>query len=182
MILDRCLAAKEREGFILRRLQRFPAAGQVNSMQSWYKMANPCRVCFNFAVIWFCRYLPWLKLKNFLFRHLLGVQVGQNASVGLMVVPDVLFPQLISIGRNTILGYNCTILTHEFLVEEFRKGPVEIGADVLIGANTTILPGVSVGDGAIVGAGSLVNRDVPPGVLAAGVPVRVIKVRHKHNT
>ena len=50
-----------------------------------------------------------------------------------------------------------------------------IGADVMIGANCTILPGIKIDDGAMVGAGSLVNSDIPPGVLAAGVPARVIR-------
>ena len=49
-----------------------------------------------------------------------------------------------------------------------------IGKNVLIGANTTILPGVKIGDGAIVSAASLVNRDIPPGVFAGGNPVKII--------
>ncbi len=102
------------------------------------------------------------------------MRVGKNVSVGLMAMMDVLFPQLISIGENSIIGYNATILCHEFRIKEFCTGKVEIGANVLIGANSTILPGVQIGEGAQVGAGSLVNRDIPPGVLAAGVPARVI--------
>ena len=46
--------------------------------------------------------------------------------------------------------------------------------NVLIGANSTILPGVEIGDGAIVSAASLVNRDIPPGVFAGGNPVKII--------
>lgn len=93
-------------------------------------------------------------------------------SVGLGVMFDIFFPHLISIGDNTVIGYNATILAHEFLVSEYRTGRVDIGKNVMIGANATILAGVSIGDGATVSACSLVNKDVPPGTLAYGVPVK----------
>lgn len=160
----------------MRRIERFPSPGPKNSMRYSFRIVGLPRVAFNFLVITLCRYLPFLGLKNFFYR-LLGVRVGKDASVGLMAMFDVFFPQLITIGENTIIGYNATILTHEFLVREYRKGPVEIGSDVLIGSNVTILPGVRVGDGSVVGAGSLVNRDIPPGVLAAGVPAQVVRRR-----
>lgn len=145
-------------------------------MQYCFQIVSLFRVSFNFVVISLCRYLPWLGLKNWLYRHLLGMSIGRNASVGLMAMLDVFFPQLISIGENTIIGYNATILTHEFLVREYRKGRVEIGREVVIGNNTTILPGVSIGDGAMVGACSLVNKDIPAGALAGGVPARIIRL------
>lgn len=156
-----------------RRLKSHPAPPGRNSMQLWWRLVSPWRVVYNFIVITFCRYLPFLELKNCLYRRLLGMRVGRHASVGLMVMLDVFFPQFISIGENSIIGYNTTILCHEFLVPEYRTGRVEIGAGVLIGANCTILAGVRIGDGATVAAGSLVNRDVPPGLLAAGVPARI---------
>ena len=88
---------------------------------------------------------------------------------------DIFFPERISIGDRSIVGYNTVILTHEFLIGEWRVGPVEIGRDVMIGANCTILPGVTVGDGAVVAAHSLVNRDVPPGAFVGGVPARPLR-------
>ena len=75
------------------------------------------------------------------------------------------FPEKISIGENSVIGYNTTILAHEYLIKEYRLGEVRIGENVLIGANTTILPGVTIGDGAVVAAGSVVHKDVAPGVL-----------------
>jgi len=156
----------------MRRVEKFPAPGEKNTMRYSFQIVGLPRVAFNFLVITLCRYLPFFGLKNFLYRRL-GVKIGKDASVGLMAMFDVFFPGLISVGENSIIGYNATILTHEFLVREYRKGPVEIGSNVLIGTNTTILPGVRIGDGAVVGAGSLVNRDIPPGVLACGVPARV---------
>jgi acetyltransferase-like isoleucine patch superfamily enzyme len=91
-----------------------------------------------------------------------------------MVMLDIFFPQDITIGEDTIIGYHSTILCHEFLRHEWRRGPVVIGRDVMIGANTTVLPGVVIGDGATISAGSLVNRDVPAGAIVGGVPIRLI--------
>jgi len=58
--------------------------------------------------------------------------------------------------------------------QEFGK-PVEIGSDVWVGGGALILPGVRVGSRTVIGAGSVVTRDVPDGVLAAGNPCRVIR-------
>ncbi|BAF60907.1 MAG: acyltransferase [Pelotomaculum sp.] len=157
----------------MRRVERFPSPGGKNSMRYSFRLVGLTRVSFNFLVITLCRYLPFLELKNFLYRRLLGVKIGKDVSVGLMAMLDIFYPHLISVGDNTVIGYNATILTHEFLVHEYRKGPVEIGSNVMIGSNVTILPGVRIGDGAVIGAGSLVNRDIPPGALAAGVPAVV---------
>lgn len=156
----------------MRRVKRYPCEPRRNSMRDWHRKVHPLRVAFQFIIITICRYLPSLKMKNFLYRRL-GMKVGKNVSMGVMVMVDIFFPQFVSIGDNSVIGYNSTILAHEFLVEEFRVGNVEIGANVLLGANTTVLPGVKIGDGARVGAGSLVNRDIPPGVLACGVPAKV---------
>lgn len=53
--------------------------------------------------------------------------------------------------------------------------PIRIGKKVWIGANATVLPGVTIGDGAIVAAGAVVSKDVPPGVIVGGVPAKIIK-------
>jgi maltose O-acetyltransferase len=58
--------------------------------------------------------------------------------------------------------------------EEFGK-PVEIGSDVWVGGGAIILPGVRIGSRAVIGAGSVVTRDVPGGVFAAGNPCKVIR-------
>jgi len=151
-----------------RRLERFSARGK-NSLQYWWKVKNPLRVVLNFLVIYACKYLPSLSLKNFLYRAL-GMKIGRNVSVALGVTFDIFFPELIEIGDNSVIGFNATILAHEYLVGEWRRGKTKIGRDVLIGVNSTVLAGVNVGDGAVVSACSLVNRDVPPGALVEGVP------------
>lgn len=109
----------------------------------------------------------------------LKVKVGENTSFALMVMLDVMFPEKISVGKNSIIGYNTTILAHEYLIEEYRLGDVVIGDEVMIGANSTILPGVTIGNGAIVSAGTLVHKDVPAGVFAGGNPMRIIYTKEE---
>lgn len=140
-----------------------------NSMQYWHKIKNPLRVCINFAVIYTCRFIPSLTLKNSLYRSL-GMKIGKDVSVGLMAMFDIFFPELIEIGDNTVIGYNATILAHEYLVDEWRTGTVLIGKNVMIGANTTVLAGVKIGHGATISAASLVNKDIQPGAFVGGVP------------
>lgn len=154
----------------MRNVVSFPVQGK-NSLQYWHQAVNPLKATWNFIIIQICRYAPSLKVKNFLYRSL-GVKVGKNVSFGLMAMVDIFFPQLITIGDNSILGYNCTVLCHEFLIREYRTGPVVIGKDVMIGANATILPGISIGDGAIVGAGAVVTEDVAPYTAVFGVPAK----------
>lgn len=157
----------------MRRLESHPTPNR-NSMRYIWLAVPFWRVARNFLIIYLCRFLPWLGLKNFLYR-LIGVRVGRDVSIGLGAIIDVFWPELVTIGDNTIVGFNSTILAHEFLTGEYRIGPVAIGRDVMIGANSTILAGVVVGDGSVVSAMSLVNRDVRSGAMVMGVPAREVK-------
>nr|WP_290667423.1 acyltransferase [Ardenticatena sp.] len=159
------------------RLFISPSLGRENSLSYWWKAVHPLRVVWNFGWIYAARYCPSLALKRWMLRRT-GMHVGKSVSVGLAVVFDIFFPDLITIGDNSIIGYNSVVLAHEFMVDEWRKGPVVIGKNVSIGANCTILPGVVIGDGATVSAMSLVNRDVPPGAFVGGVPARELTRDH----
>ncbi|HAI21188.1 MAG TPA: acyltransferase [Clostridiales bacterium UBA8153] len=157
----------------MRRIERHRVPAGVNPMYRWARIASPWRTTLNFAVISLGRILPFLGLKASLYRWL-GMRIGSQVGLGVMAMFDLLFPELISIGDFTVIGYNATILTHEFTTDEWRRGPVHIGSRVLIGANAIILAGVTIGDGATVGAGALVTRDVAPGAVVGGVPAREI--------
>lgn len=162
----------------MRRTDRFPVRG-ANSLWHVYKTVPFWKVVRNFVVIQIARYTPFLAMKNWLYRVFLNVKVGENTSFALMVMLDVMFPEKISVGKNSIIGYNTTILAHEYLIEEYRLGDVVIGNEVMIGANSTILPGVTIGDGAVVSAGTLVHKDVPAGSFAGGNPMRVIYTKEE---
>ena len=157
----------------MRNTTRFPVEG-ANSLWHVYKTVPFWKVVRNFIVIQLARYTPFLGMKNWLYTTFLGLKVGEQTSFALMVMLDVMFPEKISVGRNTVIGYNTTILAHEYLIKEYRLGPVDIGSEVMIGANSTILPGISIGDGAIVSAGTLVHKDVPAGAFVGGNPMRII--------
>jgi acetyltransferase-like isoleucine patch superfamily enzyme len=157
----------------MRKTTRYPVEG-ANSLWHVYKTVPFWKVVKNFIVIQLARYTPFLGMKNWLYTTFLGLKVGEQTSFALMVMLDVMFPEKISVGRNTVIGYNTTILAHEYLIKEYRLGPVDIGSEVMIGANSTILPGISIGDGAIVSAGTLVHKDVPAGAFVGGNPMRII--------
>lgn len=157
----------------MRRTERFKVEGS-NSLWQMYRTVSFLKSVKNVIIIQICRYMPFLSVKNFLYRMFLRMKIGKKTAFAFMVMPDVMFPEKIQVGHNTIIGYNTTILTHEYLINEYRIGTVEIGSDVMIGANTTILPGVKIGDGAIVSAATLVNKDVEAYTFVGGNPQRVI--------
>ncbi|MDU1846525.1 acyltransferase [Niallia alba] len=157
----------------MRKTTRYPVSGP-NSLWHVYKTVPFLKVIKNFIVIQTARYMPFLKAKNWMYRKLLKMKVGDQTSFALMVMLDIMFPEKIRVGKNSVIGYNTTILAHEYLIEEYRLGEIEIGDEVMIGANSTILPGVKIGDRAIVSAGTLVHKDVPAGYFVGGNPMQVI--------
>ncbi len=146
-----------------------------NALWQMYRTISRFKAVRNFLFIQLTRYCPSLPVKNWIYRRVLGMKVGCHTAFALMVMVDVFFPERISIGDNTIIGYNSTLLTHEYLIKEYRLGDIRIGSGVMIGANVTILPGVTIGDGAVVAAGSVVHKDVAAGTFVGGNPLRVIE-------
>lgn len=113
-----------------------------------------------------------------------GLRIGRNCDF--VSIPDFSSePYLISIGDNTTISFECVFITHDAATRVIRNlpngnketviyGPISIGNNCFIGARTTILPNVKIGDNVVIGACSLVNRDVPSNTVAAGNPCRVI--------
>ncbi|GAA1863370.1 sugar O-acetyltransferase [Paeniglutamicibacter psychrophenolicus] len=86
----------------------------------------------------------------------------------------------VTIGDDTLIGHNVVIATlnHDLAPSrraDMHPAPVVIGRNVWIGSNATILPGVSIGDDAVVAAASVVTRDVPAGAVVVGSPARVVR-------
>ncbi|MGM0755927.1 acyltransferase [Bacillus zhangzhouensis] len=162
----------------MRKTDRYPVKG-VNSLRQVYRTVSFLKVVKNFIFIQLARYTPFMGMKNWIYRTFLRMKVGEDTAFALMVMVDLMFPEKITVGRNSVIGYNTTILSHEYLIKEYRLGEVYIGDEVLIGANSTILPGVTIGDGAIVSAGTLVHKDVPAGSFVGGNPMRMIYTKEQ---
>lgn len=88
----------------------------------------------------------------------------------------------ITIGSHCFIGPNCGMYTaiHAMLPEERNRGierakPIVLGDNVWLGGNVIILPGVTIGSNTVIGAGSVVTKDIPSGVVAAGNPCRVMR-------
>lgn len=120
----------------------------------------------------------WSRYKNMLFRFV-GLKIGRDVLVSQYTRVDGLLPNLIILEDHTALGVACNLITHTFIdrgdVRAFLYGPIQVCKYARVGANVTITPGVTIGEGAVVAAGSLVNKDVPPYTMVGGVPAKPIK-------
>jgi maltose O-acetyltransferase len=107
-----------------------------------------------------------------------GLNLGRGVVFGRATYIDTSGLDLISIGDETVISADVMILSHDnatkLHLDYSVQAPVTIGKRVYLGAHSIVLPGVEIGDGAIVGAGSVVRRDVPPGTIVAGNPAEVV--------
>lgn len=111
-----------------------------------------------------------------------GISIGSGSGLGI----NCAVHGPLKIGDNVMMGPDVTILTHTHNIERtdipmgkqgMREAEVIIGNDVWIGMRVIIMPGVKVGDGAVIGAGAVVTKDVPDYAIVGGVPARIIKFR-----
>ena len=111
---------------------------------------------------------------------------GFNISVGKNFYTNhnctILDGAKVEFGDNVFIAPNCVFSTagHAIDAEQRGKGleialPIKVGNNVWFGANVSVLPGVTIGDNTIIGAGSVLNKDIPSGVIAVGNPCRVIR-------
>jgi len=110
-----------------------------------------------------------------------GVKIGSGVMIGMGCVLDHAFPEYITMEDNTALAGNVYIICHSNPYEHFKGkllsyvAPVTLKKGSWVGVNSTILPGVTIGENAIVSAGAVVSTDVPPNVIVAGNPAKIIK-------
>jgi acetyltransferase-like isoleucine patch superfamily enzyme len=93
-----------------------------------------------------------------------GAALGKNVWIGLFVYIDEIHPEALSIGDNCTIGIRTSIITHFYWGprQPVSNGKVVIEKDVFIGPHCVILPNVTIGEGAVIQAGSVVTRSVPP--------------------
>jgi maltose O-acetyltransferase len=121
-----------------------------------------------------------------IFFRLTNVEIGDGVILNPNLIISDGYQRLLKIGNRAALGPNVTIICESTPDNSLLKyneyvtnvlvcaQPVVIEDDVWVGANVVILPGVTIGRGAIIGAGSVVPQDVPPNTIATGVPARFI--------
>jgi maltose O-acetyltransferase len=119
--------------------------------------------------------------SQMIIRNPRNVTIGDGSSFSAFVVLDA--HDRITIGANCMFALRVTVATatHDYTRMPMNgwttTKPVVIGDDVWLGVGATIMPGVTVGDGAVIGAHALVTKDVPPRAIVVGVPARIVKYR-----
>ena len=125
------------------------------------------------------------KLRPWLLRRI-GCHVGKNVFIGDYVRVDLNHADLIYIDDYDHVTAGCRLLCHQRNLKNYCKGDnaskfgyklgeIHIGKGVMVGMETMIMPGVTIGDGAVIGARSTVLKDVPPYTVAMGAPAKVVK-------
>lgn len=115
------------------------------------------------------KFLEWCHKKRL---RLQGIHIGNQVYLDRTVFIDTAYPDLITIDDDCIITRGTVILAHDG--SNLTKSPVTIHKGVFIGVNSIILPGVTIGAYSIIGAGSVVTKDVPGGCVVAGNPAKVI--------
>ncbi len=123
-------------------------------------------------------YVPGAKTTRVRLHRMRGVKIGQEVFIGLSVILESAYPELVSIGNHVTISVRSVVIAHfRGTARQARiddEPSVRIEDDVFIGPNVTILPNVKIGRGAVVAAGSVVNRPVPPMTMVQGNPAQVV--------
>jgi acetyltransferase-like isoleucine patch superfamily enzyme len=157
-------------------IEEIAYTGTANPVFDYPKHVGRIRLFFNSFVCHICRIIPFIEIKNSMYR-MIGVKIGKNVIIAAYTIIDPFFPELITIEDNVIVGVGATIIAHEYTQEKLKKGRVLIKKRALIGAGSLIRCGVTIGEHAVVGAKSFVNKDVPDFTIVGGVPAKIIKKR-----
>ena len=125
--------------------------------------------------------IRWARVA---FARSIGVQIGRDCRIlGLKRETFGSEPYLIRIGDHVTITFGVRFVTHDGGVWVFRGQapdidifrPIVIGSNVFIGINSILMPGVTIGDNCVIGAGSVVTRDIPANTVALGSPARPLR-------
>ena len=123
-------------------------------------------------------YIPGFRTARVWLHRMRGVKIGQNVSIGTAVIIESAYPKLVSIGDNVSISVRTTIIAHfKESVDKAKannEASVRIGDDAYIGPGVIILPNVTIGQGAVVAAGSVVTKSVSPQTMVQGNPAEPV--------
>lgn len=114
-----------------------------------------------------------LELRRIYLNRVWGMSIGEGCRISTEAKLDKTNPRGVIIGAHTYVTFGATILTHDFVNR--RHVETRIGRWCFIGCRAIIMPGVTIGDHCVIGAGALVREDVPDRCIVVGNPGRVVK-------
>jgi acetyltransferase-like isoleucine patch superfamily enzyme len=162
--------------------------GQVSL---WGMFKSALKHIRNAYLLKYCMYsvilspLNYRRIRPIIWRWM-GAKVGKNCFIGYEVWVDMTNTHLVELEDHVHVANRCLLLCHQRDLSEYyvgddyaklgyNKEKIVLKKGCLIGMNSMIMPGVTIGEGAIVGAGSLVTKDVPAWTIATGRPAKVVK-------
>jgi acetyltransferase-like isoleucine patch superfamily enzyme len=114
-----------------------------------------------------------VTVKRLYLTRIWGMDLDPTCQFSLSTRFDKTFPRGIHVGAETYLAFEAAILSHEMIRALYAH--TRIGRRCFIGARSMVMPGIVVGDGSIVAAGSVVTKDVPARSIVAGNPAKIIR-------
>lgn len=114
-----------------------------------------------------------IGVRRWYYRKLWGMDIHPTAKFSLSTKFDQTFPKGVHVGEQTYMAFESRILSHDMSRGMYLH--TRIGKNCFIGGRALIMPGVTIGDNCVVGAGSVVTKDVPDRCLVAGNPARVLR-------
>jgi acetyltransferase-like isoleucine patch superfamily enzyme len=105
---------------------------------------------------------------------IMGAQVGRKVYIGRHTIVDPNYPELLTLEDNVMISYGCFIFMHDSSVPEIAVGKVVIKKGAYLGLSSVVLPDVTIGEGAVVGACALVTKDVAPHTTVVGIPAKPV--------
>lgn len=176
---------------ILLKLKLVSKGSRLNTSSSWDICMYLPGILFKFMLFKYCYSSLLLDPLNFRFIRAflwkkIGVDLGCSVAIGHTVSLDVGNANLIHIGNNVTITNNCILLCHQKDLAHYSLGdniqaqpyvykPIRISNGVHIGMGSIIMPGVTIGEGCIIGAHAVVTKDMPAWSVAVGSPAKVIR-------
>lgn len=108
---------------------------------------------------------------NWVCQHVSGLRLSNNTDIGAFTYINAKYG--VEIQEEAQIGSHCSVYSESTI--DNKKGPVVIKRNARIGSHSVLMPGITIGENSVIGAFSFVNKNIPGNVVAAGIPVKIIK-------